>query len=276
MVASPVAHTENAVSLTEYGPAPGGSKQPQPAGRAVLGVTIGVFAMLIVFAARVDRQVPEPRLGRRIELVELIQAEQVRNAQLAQQVLHLRGQLTAFEQGRAKDDEAVKRLRSRVDEASVMAGLTVVEGPGLAVTLNDSALEQSPTGDPNDLVIHEQDLQAVINALWAGGAEAMSVMGQRVLGTTAIRCVGNTLLLHGKVYSPPYTITAVGDPVALTAALEQDPAVARFREAVVMAKLGFGVARSKQLNVPANEGGLSLRVARTAGAQAPPEKGSNK
>lgn len=266
MVASAIAHTEDAASLIEYGLASDGSKQFQPAGRAMLGIAIGVLTMLLVLAARVDRPIPEPRVGRRLQLVELIQAEQVRNAQLAQEVLQLRGQLTAFEQERAKDDKVVKQLRSRADEIGVIAGLTAVEGPGLRVTLNDSALEQSPTGDPNDLVIHEYDLQAVLNALWAGGAEAMDVMGQRILATTAIRCVGNTLLLHGKVYSPPYVITAIGNPAALEAALEQDPAVARFREAVVIGKLGFGVGRSKQLEVPANDGGVSLRVARTPGA----------
>jgi uncharacterized protein YlxW (UPF0749 family) len=241
-------------------------RQPQPGFQVPLGVALGLLAMMVVLAARGDRQELKPRIGRRLELVELIQAEQVRNAQLAQQIRHLRAQLTAFEQVRAKDDEAVKGLRSRVEETRAIAGLTAMEGPGLQVTLNDSALEQSPTGDPNDLVIHEHDLQAVINALWTGGAEAMSVMGQRVLVTTAIRCVGNTLLLHGKVYSPPYVIAAIGNPVALAAALERDPAVARFHEAAVITKLGFGVARSKQLEIPANEDAVPLRVARTAGA----------
>jgi len=230
----------------------------------MLGVATGVLAMLMVFAAKVDHRAPEPRIGRRLELVELIQAEQVHNAQLAQQALQLRRQLMTFEQERAKDDGIVKTLNSDVDEMRVMAGLTAVSGPGLHVTLNDSALEQSPTGDPNDLVIHEQDLQAVINALWIGGAEAMSVMGQRVLGTTAIRCVGNTLLLHGKVYSPPYTISAIGNPATLEAALEEDPAVARFHEAVVIAGLEFDVTRSKQLDIPADEGGVSLQVAKPA------------
>jgi uncharacterized protein YlxW (UPF0749 family) len=264
MVASGACRQEDAAALTEYGFTPSRRMQSGLADRAMLAAMIGVFTMLAMLVARIGRQAPEPRIGRRLELVELIQAEQVRNAELAQQVDQLREQLAMFEQGHVKDDEAVKGLKSRVDETRIIAGLTAVEGPGLKVTLNDSALEQSPTGDPNDLVIHEQDLQAVINALWAGGAEAMSVMGERVLGDTAIRCVGNTLLLHGRVYSPPYSITAIGHPAALTTMLERDPAVARFREAVAIANLGFGVARSERLKVPAHEHGVTLRVARTA------------
>ena len=65
------------------------------------------------------------------------------------------------------------------------------------------------------VVVHQQDVQGVVNALWRGGAEAMQIMDQRVISTSAVRCVGNTLLLQGRVSSPPYTITAVGDVDAI-------------------------------------------------------------
>ena len=69
-----------------------------------------------------------------------------------------------------------------------------------------------PAGvDPDDLVIHQQDVQSVVNAMWAGGAEAMMIMDQRVLTTSAVRCIGNTLLLQGRTYSPPFVVTAIGD-----------------------------------------------------------------
>ena len=68
---------------------------------------------------------------------------------------------------------------------------------------------------PDDLVVHQQDVQAVVNALWPGGAEAMQIMDQRVITTSAVRCVGNTLILQGRVYSPPFQITAIGDPQRL-------------------------------------------------------------
>ena len=87
---------------------------------------------------------------------------------------------------------------------------------------------------PDDLVVHQGDVQAVVNALWAGGAEAMSIMNVRVLSTSAVRCVGNTLLLHGRVYSPPFRVTAIGDPAALRSALTASGGVQSFREAVVL------------------------------------------
>ena len=70
------------------------------------------------------------------------------------------------------------------------------------------ASTRCPTGfTADDIVVHQQDVQAVVNALWASGAEAMMIQDQRVISTSAVRCVGNTLILQGRVYAPPYRIT---------------------------------------------------------------------
>ncbi len=98
---------------------------------------------------------------------------------------------------------ALTTLRERM-------GLVAAEGPGLVVTLDDSTDEESPSGNLNDLVIHSQDVQAVANGLWAAGAEALAVNGQRVVPTSAVLCVGNTLLINGTVHSPPFRFTALG------------------------------------------------------------------
>ena len=175
----------------------------------------------------------------------------------------LAAQKAAYEQSGSGGATRLDGLQRRVDEIVAAAGLTQVRGPGVTAVLTDSALQTSPTGNLNDLVIHEQDLQAVINALWAGGAEAISVNGQRILATTAIRCVGNTLLLHGVVYSPPYEINAIGDEAALRAELDRDPAVQRFRAAAVQYQLGFSVTADETMTIPAYEGPTAVTVART-------------
>ena len=83
----------------------------------------------------------------------------------------------------------------------------------------------SGLGHQRDLVVHQQDVQAVMNALWAGGAEAMSLQDQRVVSTSAFRCVGNVLCLQGRLYSPPYVIRAIGDPDAMIGRARRDPSV---------------------------------------------------
>jgi uncharacterized protein YlxW (UPF0749 family) len=217
----------------------------------------GAVGLLVVMLVSANRAAPvEARLGQRVELVELIEAEQARNLELAARVEELSADLAALERDHAEDvgSAALASLGAEVDELAAPAGLTPVRGPGVVATLRDSRIAPPSDGDYNDYVIHEQDLQAVINGLWAGGAEAMSVNGQRVLTTTAIRCVGNVLLLHGTTHSPPYVIEAIGDEVELRSALDRDSAVLRFTEAVQRYQLGYTVEDAPDLLLPAYEG----------------------
>src|SRR5205814_4741992 len=101
-------------------------------------------------------------------------------------------------------------LDTQLQNAGLAAGLVAMRGPGLKVTLDDSKRVKAPTGNVNDLVIHSQDVQAVVNALWRAGAEAIAINGQRLVSTSAVLCVGNTLLLNGTVHSPPYVVVAIG------------------------------------------------------------------
>lgn len=102
------------------------------------------------------------------------------------------------------------------EEAGTSTTLPAVHGPGVTVTLDDSPLWESAVDGSgsatniNDYVVHQQDIEAVVNALWAGGAESMMIQDQRVLFNSAVICSGNVLLLQGKQYSPPYTISAIG------------------------------------------------------------------
>jgi uncharacterized protein YlxW (UPF0749 family) len=112
--------------------------------------------------------------------------------------------------------------------------------------------------NPDDLVVHQQDLQAVVNALWAGGAEAMTLMGERIISTSAVRCVGNTVILHGQVYGPPFVVTAVGDTDDLRRSLDRDPGVAFFRTFVDRFGLGYEVRAEASVSLPAYDGPLEL------------------
>lgn len=131
--------------------------------------------------------------------------------------------------------------------------LPKVEGPGIAVTLDDSPMWEQvvdSSGSSDDIdkyVIHQQDLEAVINALWAGGADSMQFMDQRMLFNSAVICSGNVVSLHGKKYSPPFTISAIGDPDQLIAALDDSPAIGIYQQYVSAFGLGWKVERKKSL-----------------------------
>jgi uncharacterized protein YlxW (UPF0749 family) len=144
--------------------------------------------------------------------------------------------------GRSSDAALAAMLR-RVAELAGEAGMDPVHGPGLVVTLQDAQRDANGRfprdASPDDLVVHQQDIQAVLNALWSAGAEAIQMQDQRIIATSVPRCVGNTLLLNGRTYSPPYTITAIGNAAAMQAALAAAPLVVLYKQYVVRFGLGY-------------------------------------
>jgi uncharacterized protein YlxW (UPF0749 family) len=155
-------------------------------------------------------------------------------------------------------DPALSSQISRLEQAT---GLTPVSGSALRISLDDAPREPGeplPSGvAPDDLVVHQQDVQSVVNAMWRGGATAVQVMDQRIIGTSAIRCVGNTLLLQGRVYSPPFVVTAIGNTSELQQALNDEPGVSLYREYVARFDLGWDVSILNQTTIPAWQGSIA-------------------
>ncbi|MDQ1495978.1 MAG: hypothetical protein QOG69_2461 [Actinomycetota bacterium] len=178
-----------------------------------------------------------------------------------QQLAALQRQLQAATSDAAKSDVRVAQARQEAAGVADAAGLQPVSGPALTVSLNDAPpLPGKLAGSvpPDYLVVHQQDVQAVVNALWAGGAEAMTLQGQRVISTSAVRCVGNTLLLHGVVYSPPYTVRAIGDVKRLQQALNSAPDVIIYKQYVDAYKLGYRVDLNGDVTMPAYTGAVAM------------------
>lgn len=145
---------------------------------------------------------------------------------------------------------------SNSEDAGSSTVLPAVQGPGVTVTLDDSPLwktmvnSSGSASNINDYVIHQQDIEAVVNALWAGGAEAMMIQDQRVLFNSAVICVGNVLMLQGKQYSPPYTISAIGPTEDMIDALADSQAVQVYQEYVSAFGLGWNVETKDTLKFP--------------------------
>lgn len=144
------------------------------------------------------------------------------------------------------------------------AGFTAVHGPGMAVSLDDAPRDAASANvDPDALVIHQQDVQAVVNAMWRGGAEAVMVMDQRLISTSAVKCVGNTLLLQGRVYSPPFVIKAIGDPARLQHALDRDQGVQLIQDFARVYGLGYSTSTETDIHMPAFAGAVSMPQSQT-------------
>jgi uncharacterized protein YlxW (UPF0749 family) len=196
------------------------------------------------------------RDDRRPELTRVIGERKAQVAQEADVAATLQANIDRTTQAEAGSDSRIMQQRQRAEEQRAAAGFTAVHGPGLMVILDDAPRRPDgslPAGaKPDDVVVHQQDVQAVVNALWAGGAEAMTIMDIRVISTSAVRCVGNTLLLHGRVFSPPFQIKAIGNPDRMTAALNADAGVTLFRDAATAFGLGYTVRREGDIVAPAH------------------------
>lgn len=250
-----------------------GVLRPARRGGRSVGWSLGVPAIMvaagILFTTSANvSSGTDLREDRRPRMAQVITEQQARIATEEETAKSLRREIDNATAALAGTDTPIAEARARADALRQAAGLTALKGPGLSVSLNDAPVTAKGARPPDvtndDLVVHQQDVQSVVNALWAGGAEAMTIMGQRIISTSAVRCVGNTLLLQGQVYSPPFVIEAIGDPQRLQAALDAEPGVQYFQRDARDYGLGYSVTRKAEIVTPAYTGSTDLSNAEVA------------
>ncbi|ALU94897.1 hypothetical protein WQO_17125 [Streptomyces globisporus C-1027] len=233
---------------------------------AVRGLTAAVFALaglIFVTSANTAKGTNLRSDSSLLKLSDLIRERSEKNAELNDSAASVRAQIDALAQ---RDDGSTEAEDAKLKALEEAAGTTKVTGDSVSVTLDDAPPDATanpgyPEPQPNDLVIHQQDLQAVVNALWQGGARGIQVMDQRLISTSAVRCVGNTLILQGRVYSPPYKVTAVGDPGKLKQALNSSTAIQNYLLYVKAYGLGWKVDEDEAVTLPGYSGTVDLHYA---------------
>ncbi|MCL1900505.1 MAG: DUF881 domain-containing protein [Promicromonosporaceae bacterium] len=225
----------------------------------VIAVAVSAAAGLM-FAVSSSLARAEGPLRQPTDLVAMVREEQANLEALTQVVDELRAEVDDLTLGAPlpfQEDAARAQLEGRV------VGTLPVQGGGLRIELDDAPDHSIaiPGVSPDDLIVHQQDLEHVINALWAGGAEALTLQGRRVIGTTGFRCSGNILLIQGQVYSPPYVIEVIGDPARLLTSLEASPGVNQFQRAASVFGLGWSVSAVDRLVMPAYTGATEMNLA---------------
>lgn len=232
------------------------SRHPRLARSA--SVIVMALAGLMMTTAATNSRGHDLRPERDTDMATLVRSQASHNAALQKEAAGLRAQVEDL----SKANQTPGVTSSVISSASALApsvGLGAVSGKALRVTLDDAPLSENPDGvDANMLVVHQQDIQMVVNTLWSGGAEAMTIQGQRVISTTAVKCVGNTVVLHGVAYAPPYVIEAIGDLNAMQKALDTSEAVRIYKEYVSAYQLGWSVERAGQVTMPAYTGAVAV------------------
>lgn len=192
-------------------------------------------------------------------------AEDSPRALLAEEVRESRDQAAALETEQAELQGDVSALQEDVlgstdagaaaelGTAEAAAGSVALAGPGVVLQLDDSDQLPASPGVAEGTVnaVTDQDLQIAVNGLWAAGAEAVSVNGQRLTSTSAIRTAGDAVLVDLRPLSPPYRITALGDPDALRAGVEDSVAGEYLEEISLRFRIPVTWEASEELTVPA-------------------------
>lgn len=203
------------------------------------------------------------RPGRYVGLDGLVANEANQTKALTNQVAQLQQQIDQLSKEVPGSD--VRATQQKANALKPAAGLAEVRGPGLEITLSD-APEQNLQNSPYKsalYVVHQQDIQAVVNALWRGGASAITIQGQRIVSTTGIKCSGSTVSLQGVPYPEPFVIDAVGDPTKLQAGLDGDSYVNTYRDQAANPQIGIGWSdqRRDDIVAPAYTGLTDLQYA---------------
>ena len=236
-----------------------------------VGAPVALLCAGLLFAtSATNARGTDLRPSRNTTLAGLVEEQSRRSATLTRQHAALSQDI---EQLQTQQGSIEPKLSKQLKDLSEAVGTTPVTGPGLTVTLKDAppeVVKDNPDVDADWLVIHQQDIQAVVNALWAGGADAISIQNHRVISTTGIKCVGNSVVLHGVPYLPPYRITAIGDRQKLQQALDDSKYIENLQDYVVKFQLGYEVKSQSSIAMPAYEGSLDLQSATVPGFEATP------
>jgi uncharacterized protein YlxW (UPF0749 family) len=256
--------------------------EPQPVrrtrGRVLVALTMVVAGLLVAVTYDQAAATAQGREQVRAALIDDIQSSSGTADALTAELEELR-----VEVARTRDDLLAasvigQRALDELDAAEQGAAAVPVTGPGLLVTLAnaESDADDDPVGgnteeDPRGKV-RDGDLQLVVNALWAAGAEGISINDQRLGATTAIRFAGEAVLVDFRPVTNPYEIRAIGDPDTLSAEFLASPEVGALAVISETFDLRFEFAQEDELTLPAAST-LELRSAAPADAEPDTEPG---
>jgi len=228
----------------------------------VIAMACIILGIMVAIQFRSQKKEGFPFFTERTELIKMVRNLETERNKMQAELQDVRKRLDDYVEATSKGETALASLEDELNKLRMQAGIVKVGGPGLIVRLNDSPQRPQEKEDPYLFLIHDVDLQAVVNELWASGAEAVSINGQRIIASTSIRCAGPIIMINSVRVSPPYEIRAVGPSVAMETALRMRggfmDSMAPYLQKGVEAK----IARKENLIIPDYKGTLFFRYAK--------------
>lgn len=178
-------------------------------------IPVAIASMLLGIAVslqfRASTAAPSPNSAQRSDLLAQLKTIETERNRLSTELKETRDRMAEIETALGQGKSLHQELVSQFDGARLQAGLTALKGPGIVVRMSDSPRQPGPDDVPYDFIVHDIDLSVLVNELWASGAEAVEVNGQRIVARSSIRCVGPTVLVNANRVASPFIVRVIGD-----------------------------------------------------------------
>jgi uncharacterized protein YlxW (UPF0749 family) len=242
------------------------SRRPAVLRTAKIMIPITVLGLLLATVLAQTRRIVPDLANERRALALRIEERTAQTDALLKEVERLRSQVAAAQNSGLSISAAGRERARELSRLELAAGAVPVTGPGLRVVVDDGAESAGDQAQDGSQRVLDTDLQRLVNGLWAAGAEAVSINGQRVTGTTAIRSAGSAITVGFRPLGRPYTVEALGDPNQIEAKFVDGPGGRWFRTLQDNYGIAFRVSGERSLRIAAG-GGLDLRYAQADGPQ---------
>lgn len=224
-------------------------------------IGLAVFALSFIFVAQLNtvNRSDETLQGKReAELKDDLTALKMEYEELKEENEKNLKIVEEYKTSSSNNSTLINSLTEQLNQMSALSGLKDVAGEGIIVTLDDSDMTVSENISTESMLIHDTDLRAIVNELSAAGAEAMSINGQRIIATTAIRCVGPVIQVNGVKVAAPFKIKAIGNAKYLESALNIKGGIV---DSFEIYGIKINISREKSITIPKYDGKLSFSSA---------------
>jgi len=226
----------------------------------IVGVAAVAMATGFLLAGQVKAQLltPSNQVARYQALIRSVQDLEKTNESERAQIAALRAEINGLEAAAAQQSAGTRDLQNQVADLRAHAGLIAVHGPGVEIQLGNGPPGPDQGGGIGNLVNY-QDVQDVVNLVFASGAEAVSVSGRRITPLSAFSgSAGQVVIDQGPPLTAPIKVFAVGDRNRLLTALDDPATLPDLRARQVRFQLVIGVTGIPDLKLPAYDSSLQI------------------
>ena len=233
-----------------------------------IAITCMLLGIVVTMQFKMQEKAGFPQISNnRYDVIKMVHEREFQKNKLEKDLEQKKKELSNFEQAAGSKEDILKAMQNQLDMVRTEAGYTDVKGPGIIVELADSVKRPAPKDDPFFFIVHDVDIATLVNELWASGAEAISVNGQRIVVNTSIRCVGPTVLVNSVRLASPYKIIAIGPSKDLDGALKTPGGFVDYMTPSTNQGVSVSINKYDNLEISGFKGSMILRYAVPVGAE---------